>query len=386
MQYKPNMTEKELQEYWQKPYCVKPELGFYTWPKPEVTLRVSDDTQLQHPDYVREAFLKFFTDQTKRDKFIELNSIEHKKGEDSFSMDKGLLYCSLIEEFGSEFAQILVPYVEKFSKSTEESEQRCAAEIVFGMIRGSRFWTYKPVSQLWNQVLIPCFKSVLSNVTTETIVDWEMCVSGGTKKADPNRIRWLYKLLMEHGQLGCQSSSEGAFSQASFLKLLNESISYNWRAKELYNEIFNQLKVQCNHPYNKVRLQISAIMATLLSIDIAYGDKDYNMGQGCPKVRDFLDEIIPKLTLNFHNPVLNGVRPANGVVYMDENSTSSSIMEVDNAPTTNPATNGKDDASKETNHILESVGIWIMQYIQVSNWTNFYKVHSCKCNLPKLIF
>ena len=96
------------------------------------------------------------------------------------------------------------------------------------------------------------------------------------------------------------------------------------------------------------------------------------MGQGCPKVRDFLDEVIPKLTLNFHNPVLNGVRPANGVVYMDENSTSSSIMEVDNV-TNNPTINGKEDASKETNHILESVGIWIMQYIQVCNCnlTNF---------------
>ena len=136
---------------------------------------------------------------------------------------------------------------------------------------------------------------------------------------------------MDNGQLSFLSSGEGAFSQASFLKLLNESISYNWRAKELYNKIFNQLKLQCNHPYNKVRNQISSIMATLLSIDIQYGE-NHNMGNGCPKLREFLDEIIPKLSLNFHNPVLNGHVKQNGVVFLDENSTNSSMevaMEVD---------------------------------------------------------
>lgn len=125
LQYKSNMTENELLEYWQKPYSVKPEIGFYTWPKPKVKLHLpDDDTRLCNPNYVPLAFLNFFNDKTKTDKFIELNLIEHKKGEDSFSMDKGLLYCSLIEAFGIKFAQILVPYVEKFSKSSEESEQR----------------------------------------------------------------------------------------------------------------------------------------------------------------------------------------------------------------------------------------------------------------------
>ena len=145
-------------------FNVKPDLGFYAWAKPQVTLRSPDDSELQKPIFIREAFMNFFQDETKRDKYIELNSIEHKKGEDTFSMDKALLYCSLIEELGPNFVNILVPYVQKFCASSEESEQRCAAEIIFGMIRGSRFWSYKPASLLWNQILIPCFKVVLSNL------------------------------------------------------------------------------------------------------------------------------------------------------------------------------------------------------------------------------
>ena len=180
------------------------------------------------------------------------------------------------------------------------------------------------------------------------------------------RIRWLYKLLMEHVRFGC-SSSEGAFSQASFLKLLNASISNNWRAKEIYNEIFSQLKGQCNHSYSKVRGQLSTIMATLLSFDIQYNE-EHNMGQGCPKVRDFVNEIIPKLTLNFHNPVLHGTTKntpsSNGNVCMEHKSTSDSMMEVANTDNSNTLTNT--NSKEEANRILESVGTWIIGYIEVS--------------------
>ena len=174
---------------------------------------------------------------------------------------------------------------------------------------------------------------------------------------------------MEHVQSRC-SSSEGAFSQASFLKLLNASISNNWRVKELYNKIFNQLKGQCNQTYSNIRVQTSIIMSSLLSFDIHYGE-EHNMGQGCPKVREFLDEIFPKLTLNFHNPELNGTnsRPSfNSVVHMNENSTSDSMMEVDNAAIidTLTTTNSMEEAAKEANLILESVGTWIIGYIEVS--------------------
>ena len=57
---------------------------------------------------------------------------------------------------------------------------------------------------------------------------------------------------------------EGAFSQASYLKLLNKAIVQNWKLKELFNETFDILKHQCSHPYNKVRHQISVIMVKIM--------------------------------------------------------------------------------------------------------------------------
>jgi len=40
MQYKSQMSESELSEYWEKPFSVNPAVGFYSWPKPEVKLHV----------------------------------------------------------------------------------------------------------------------------------------------------------------------------------------------------------------------------------------------------------------------------------------------------------------------------------------------------------
>ena len=65
-----------------------------------------------------------------------MNTIEVKKGEDLFSMDKGMLYCELFESFGPKILPIFQPYVLKFTASSEECQQRWASEMVFGLIKG----------------------------------------------------------------------------------------------------------------------------------------------------------------------------------------------------------------------------------------------------------
>ena len=100
MQYVSKMSPDELKAYWKRPFSVKPEMGFYGWPKPEIVLRVPDDTELQEPSFVRDAFLSFFQDKSKLEKFIELNSMEFKKGEDIFSVDKAQFYSAIFQHFG----------------------------------------------------------------------------------------------------------------------------------------------------------------------------------------------------------------------------------------------------------------------------------------------
>ena len=136
LQYKKNMTEEETIEYWNKPFSVKSDTGFYTWTKPQIVLRISDDSHLDEPSFLWDSFTKFFKNDSKKEKFIELNSNEQIKGKDSFSDQKANFYKFLFESFGLDMVKYFEPYVIKFCSSVEECEQICASEIIAGLMKG----------------------------------------------------------------------------------------------------------------------------------------------------------------------------------------------------------------------------------------------------------
>ena len=57
------------------------------------------------------------------------------------------------------------------------------------------------------------------------------------------------------------------------------------------------------------------MLSTLLGFDLPYRTSDgeqWNMGNGFPRLSDFMEHVIPQMTLNMHNPDLNGlVRQSN---------------------------------------------------------------------------
>ena len=58
-------------------------------------------------------------------------------------------------------------HIEKLVCSPEESQQRAAAEMVYGLVRGMRFWDYQSAHQAWTW-LIPVFQQVGSNTVVCT--------------------------------------------------------------------------------------------------------------------------------------------------------------------------------------------------------------------------
>lgn len=78
-------SSKDLQTYWSEPFSVKPEMGFSAWTQPKVKLRKAEDkVEFSTPAFLRQSILGFFQDPVKLQKFIELNTVEIKKGEDIF--------------------------------------------------------------------------------------------------------------------------------------------------------------------------------------------------------------------------------------------------------------------------------------------------------------
>ena len=179
-------------------------------------------------------------------------------------------------------------------------------------------------------------------MTTETLPDWIGCLKYGIKKIDPNRIPWLFNLFQDYLEnnfsASIDSSGAGAFNQSSFLTLFRRvSIELKWKLRELYDQIFSNLKQITNHPYHMVRKEISGFLVTLLSLDIKYGKSGQDMLPGFPKVRQYLDEVLPILTDEMKSLTLIDVKNANTI--LDEASRK----------------NFKDTYHK----VLETVAIWI---------------------------
>jgi len=357
MQYQGNMELAQVETYWSKPFIVKSYMGYFSWPCQEAKTTVRKIQPLANftiqPDSVRGLISEFFMDETRVKQFVEFNSLEHEKGADFFSTDRGLFLSFLLENIGPALAAVFQPHIERLVGSPEESHQRAAAEMVYGLVRGSRFWDWSSSQQLWAW-LLPVFQQVLNNVTAETQSDWDFCFSGVSNKADPNRLRALYELLITPENL----VSQGAFKESSYLLFVAKCLSMNWRVRELYCRTYNILKDHWAHPYNNVRHQIASTMATLTSMDIPWaGTGGGNVGEGFPTKKLFIEEVIPRLNLNSPNPEFRSSRSLSPASVNTSHSSSEDVsMEV-----------LEDEETKRANRTLEMVSLWICHQIRLSS-------------------
>lgn len=347
------MKSEELEVYWEKPFLVKGNQGFYEWPKP-VKMRLPDDSIPVEPNHVHALFLQSFSNKDYVSKYIQFNKIEHKKGEDTFSSDKALFLSNLFENYGDSFLEVFLPHVKELAVSAEDSHQRVASELVYGMIRGSRFWTFKKARKVETE-LKPLLKTVLGNITTETVCDWELCINGSSSRSDSNRIQWFYEVLLDQSS----TQGKGAFLEATHLKLLNKALSLNWKLRLLYQEAFESAKKLIDHPYNKVRVQTSYLLATLLSMDSSYGDEGWSMGQGFPSKASLVQEVLPKLNLNVANPQFeenNVIANGNGHTDGPSNNVGANNTDVD--------MDEDDELETQSDRILQTVSQFLCFYIQ----------------------
>lgn len=110
-----------------------------------------------------------FSDPVFINQFIEFLSLEDRKGKDKFSPRRfclfkvgfvgvgvakqkmlqvgekksfSSLFQGLFRNFNDAFIPLLQPHMERLVADTHESKQRCVSEIISGLIRGCKHWSY----------------------------------------------------------------------------------------------------------------------------------------------------------------------------------------------------------------------------------------------------
>lgn len=99
-----------------------------------------------------------------------------KPNEDQFSTTNARFYKSIFQQYEIEPLQAVKPEIEKLClEADQKNQQRAAAEIVGGIVRGSKHWDVRHVSELWTW-LTPLLLQTFAAITPDSLTYWESFV------------------------------------------------------------------------------------------------------------------------------------------------------------------------------------------------------------------
>lgn len=296
-------------EEWEKLIFIdKPHIGFYEWPKQlEVYEPYEKQPQLNRPinelnEYELAVFEKFM-DPDFIEKLVNYFCFEDNKGNPEFHrFDTKIpaLFKGLFRNFGPIMFEPFKKYVFEYCKSTCEQKQRFVIELIAGLLRGSKHWSYSMLSDMKDSVLHLLDSMTISQ---ENLNDWTGLSNYVFRNRDVKRLQWLLGYFVKKAISKAESTSPTItpFIQASRLTLAHYSlIQCEWRAVDhIFPLVIENLKEQ-DHllAYANVR----TCLASIYSLIYMYDDPTIltriprTLTDG-PKRRDFIEFLLPKLAI-----------------------------------------------------------------------------------------
>lgn len=296
LQYNYKTRPLTAEQWDEQRYIHEPRAGYYTWPeKVEVyapsTMQPTFDLDKRIYTESEKLVDIFFSDPQNIEKLIKYNSLEERKGKDKFTIPKFLLYKGLFRNHGLRHLDLFIPHLKTLVVQKVESSQRCAAEIIAGIIRGSKHWNFSMVTKLWEE-LIPIIRLALDNVTTETIRDWGLCFASALSRRDPNRHHWLLECLMEEPEMDNETTS---FLECQRLYILHTALAQqSWRISELMNRLLTRIeKKLLANPFQNVRNTLASLLMIIHAAD--YNAGTVRSSYPTPRAEDLMDRLLPRL-------------------------------------------------------------------------------------------
>ncbi|XP_046884684.1 proteasome activator complex subunit 4A isoform X1 [Hypomesus transpacificus] len=280
-------------------FIEKTHWGYYSWPRKLMTYAPPEEQPKQ--DLTRDQMTEreqiiydHFSEPLFIKQLIEFLSLEDRKGKDKFSPRRFCLFKGLFRNFGDSFLPLLQPHLQSLVCDSHESKQRCVAEIISGLIRGSKHWSYDKVECLW-ELLCPLLRTALNNITIETYTDWGTCIATACESRDPRKLHWLFELLMESPVNG----EGGSFVDACRLYVLQGGLAQQeWRVPELLHRLLAYLEPKLTQVYKNVRERIGSVLTYIFMIDVTLPSVQPTSS---PRIADFTQRVMQHL-----KPLLEG--------------------------------------------------------------------------------
>ncbi|KAL0621238.1 Proteasome activator complex subunit 4 [Plecturocebus cupreus] len=299
-------------------FVEKTHWGYYTWPKNMVVYAgVEEQPKLgrsrEDMTEAEQIIFDHFSDLKFVEQLITFLSLEDRKGKDKFNPRRFCLFKGIFRNFDDAFLPVLKPHLERLVADSHESTQRCVAEIIAGLIRGSKHWTFEKVEKLW-ELLCPLLRTALSNITVETYNDWGACIATSCESRDPRKLHWLFELLLESPLSG----EGGSFVDACRLYVLQGGLAQQeWRVPELLHRLLKYLEPKLTQVYKNVRERIGSVLTYIFMIDVSLPNTAPTTS---PHVPEFTARILEKLKplMDVDEEIQNHVMEENGIGEEDE--------------------------------------------------------------------
>ncbi len=183
-------------------------------------------------------------------------TLEEEKGNERMNYSNIQLWKRIYRNYKLFNMDLILPKLNEFVSSSQDCYHRCAAEIIEGIIQGSKYWTFDENMKI-EQLLKPLVKKMFCSLTSEIRPIWGPFSADLFSNRDPRRTIWLLRTYLEN-TLEEQIDSLSSFDQSSRLCLLHAVLYHTgWRALKISQELLNHLEDKhLSHSYHDLRVTI----------------------------------------------------------------------------------------------------------------------------------
>ncbi|KAJ1729070.1 Proteasome activator BLM10 [Coemansia biformis] len=283
------------------PYIDNPACGWFAWPRavkayappPPAGVVAYDQIEPESQSAYEAVRSVLFAD-GKWDQIGRLFSVEGERPpeEDIFGVSRAALFAQLFSLFDLPLLEQAWPVVERLARENERAgAQRAAAEMIGGLLRGSKHWAQDSLASMWER-LVPLLETVFSKLGPDTMRFWQACLHYAFARRDPRRYLPLVRMLVYRNPFNPQS--ETPFVEAAKLELLRVLISaWDWRIASTIVASRPRLLDALAHPYKQVRDMAGIVMYMLSSAEfsVSYPQAEVaidDLARHGPTGRDFM--------------------------------------------------------------------------------------------------
>ncbi|XP_059622095.1 proteasome activator complex subunit 4-like [Phlebotomus argentipes] len=287
------------QSEWDEARFIHRGQGYFGW-KPLFQLYASNaeqpplDRDESEMNDTERVIYNFFSDADNVEKLVTFWSLEEKKGKDKFNRSRFFLMKSLSTSFGDAFVDSFLSHLPRLIAAKEcESNHRCAAEIMAGLMKGTKHWTYEKTEKLFGR-LQPLIREALSHVTNDTDAFWGTCFATAAEMIDPMRQYWLYEVLLED-----PLRESTSFIDCSRIYCLQGPFNQHvWRMNTIAHRLLDYLRPYFVHPFQNVRERLGSILINIFEADLTYPGGNEPQS---PRMKDFISGILPQLQILYND-------------------------------------------------------------------------------------